>query len=146
MSAIPAERPLAGDWSDDDGQVISDLVEPQNEPLPPPANTMVEPVTAAPPRPGRLLCGTLTIDTGWAPTLLLPPDPLRRHVVIQNNSETATDGLRVADDPGKLHAASACGMVYAANPLRLEDYTGAVWVTAVDAAAAVSCSWWAVSS
>jgi hypothetical protein len=148
MSAMLPERPtLAGDWNDDDGQVFADLVEPQNEPLPPPADAMVAPISDRPARPGRLLTGTLAVDPAWtAPTLLLPADPLRQSVTIQNNSGTATDGLRVADDPGKLMTATACGSVFPANTLTLDRYTGAVWVSAADAAAAVPCSYWGVTS
>lgn len=147
MSAVMPERPtLAGDWRDDDGQVFSDLVEPQADPLPPPAQVLVEPVTERPARPGRLLSGTLTVDPAWAPTLALPADPARKTLVIQNNSTTATDGALVADDGGKLQAAQSAGAVYPANPLTLAGYTGPVWLSALGAAAPVRVSWWAVTA
>lgn len=146
MSAVMPERPtLAGDWKDDDGQVFADLVEPQANPLPVPDQVMVEPVTQRPPRPGRLMCGSMTADPTWPPMLVLPADPDRKSVTIQNNSATATDSIRVADESGKLQNLVGGGLVFPANPLTLLGYTGPVWLSASQAVAPVSVSYWAVT-
>lgn len=136
---------LAGDWHDDDGQVIDDLVQPQANPLPPPATDKTVPVTERPARVGRLIGGTGTWDPQWQPFLALPADPRRKSVTIQNNSTTATDGVRIADDSGKCQSGTGAGVVYPANPLTLLGYTGPVWISAAPAAAAVTVSMWAVT-
>lgn len=146
MSDGMPDRPtLAGDWSDDDGQVFDSLVEPQANPLPVPAQTMTDPVQGRPKRAGRLMTGNATVDPTWPPMLALPADPARRSLVIQNNSETATDAVRVADDSGKCQAPAGAGLVYPANPLTLRDYTGPVWLSGADAAGVLAVSWWAVT-
>jgi hypothetical protein len=66
-------------------------------------------------------------------------------VTIQNNSATATDSLRVADEAGKLQVAGAAGLVYPANPLVLRGYTGPVCIAVESGAGAVPVSWWAVT-
>lgn len=146
MSDSMPERPtLAGDWTDDDGSVFDALVEPQANPLPVPAQVMTEAVTGRPVRTDRLMSGTATYDPAWAPILLMPADAYRTSITVQNNSATATDGLRVADDFGKCMGAVGAGLVYPANPLVLRNYTGPVWVSAAGAAAAVSVSFWSVT-
>jgi len=136
---------LAGDWQDDDGQVLDDLVQPQANPLPVPPQEMVTPATERPKRPGRIISGTLWVDPTWGPTQILPADANRKNLIIQNGSTEAADAIRVADDSGKCQVGSAAGLVFPANPLTLPDYTGPIYVSAADAAEAVPLSWWAVT-
>jgi hypothetical protein len=147
MSTATPEPPvLAGDWADDDHQVIDDQLQENPNPPAPPVQTMVEPVEKRPKRVRRLLCGTLSIEPGWVPVQVLTADSARCQVVIQVNSETATDGVLVADDAGKLQTGVGAGAVYPANQLSLLDFTGPVFIAPLpNASGAVPVSWWAVT-
>lgn len=144
---LPERSTLAGDWTDDDGQVFADqLGETANAPAPP-ATEAVENPTARPPRPGRLLTGTITVDPAWAPTLLLPADPNRVSLVIANNSAVTADGIYVAGAQGDLQTpGQSAGEVSGANPLTLREYTGPIWVSAAGQSAPVPVAYWSVTS
>jgi hypothetical protein len=160
MSAVyPEPTVLAGDWKDDDGQVLDDLVQPQGNPLPVPIEVMVTPVTERPARTTRLMSGALTLDPTWRPTQILPADPNRKRLIIWNNSTDGDGLLWITDDPSKIPpdtdanaiqsipgtAAVAGYLPPSVFPLYLDEHTGPVVVSAVGGIVSLPITWWAVT-
>ncbi|WP_204045967.1 hypothetical protein [Acrocarpospora phusangensis] len=128
MSAIVPEK-LAGDWTDDDGQILADqLGETSNAPKPPADVPAVQPVEV-PPKTGRLITGTIQLEPGWEPVLLLPADPNRLTVVIQDN-DVLSNFAWVAGDPQDLRFSRTAFVVVTDSPLTLAGYTGPLYAIA----------------
>ena len=69
---------LAGDWHDDDADILnSQIQDAATPPTPAQLPTVPHPAPISGPKPTtRLLTGSLAIDKAWnAPQLLLPADP-----------------------------------------------------------------------
>jgi hypothetical protein len=159
MSA-PLESPefknlYVGDIKDDDAAVIQSKLTPAPDG---PPNVFTEPIPSQavetqPPVLDRLLSGTDVISPLWdKPTPVLPRDEFRREFSVRAFSNTATDGVYIADAPTKLvspdgtlapklgaHIIPADGWVFVGN------YTGALYVTALGAAGAVTFSYMGVT-
>lgn len=148
MAQAPT-RPVVlvlGNLEDDDWRVIDSLVESASEP-PRPEN---RPMVAQAPEPTvpvqtRMLTGTMAVASDWAPVLLLPSDPYRESVQIWAASDTATDYIRVADDPGKLQSSRGTALVYSAMQTMPFTHTGPVWASCPDATGPVTISFLAVT-
>ncbi len=144
----PTFRPLnTGDTSDDDGAVIdSFFVETNNAPERV-ADVAVVPTVARPVPTNRLMTGSLTVSNTWTDaTMLLPADQNRKHLEIRVNGTVDVDFIRVSDESGKLNSDTGAGRVYANQaPFILDDYTGAVWVSAVGSTGSPVVSWWGVT-
>lgn len=159
MSA-PLESPefknlYVGDMNDDDAQVIQSKLTPAPDG---PPNVLTEPipdqsVETKPPVLDRLLTGTETVSPAWdKPTMVLPRDEFRTAFSVRAFSNTATDAVYIADVPTKLVSPDgvlaprlgakilpADGWVFIGN------YTGALYVTAIGSAAAVTFSYMGVT-
>lgn len=134
-----------GDPFDDDPQVIDSLVNPAGPPKRdelPRQETQRAPEV---PKQTRMLTGNATIDATWSPVLLLPADPLRLSLQLWAASDTATDYVRVADDPSKVQSLSGSALLYSAMQSAAFDHTGPVWVSCPDATGPVRVSYLAVT-
>ena len=143
----PGRPTIAGDYTDDDAEVMESLTrdaatppsgpELPTEPLPP--------VTASKPMT-RLMSGTVIVQAGWAPILLLPADPNRKSLRVWCASNTATDYIRVSDDAGKVQSVGGSALLYSGQPAAFPDFhTGPVWVSAPDGTGPVTVSFIAVT-
>jgi hypothetical protein len=145
---LPGHPIIAGNLTDDDGQVINSLVEDMAEP---PAAKLLPVATTVPPVPVkpvmRLLTLTWNVLPGWPPSLLLPADPDRTALRIDVNSATATDVIRIADDAGKVQSVGGSALIYSGKDIPFNSaYTGPVWVYAPDAVGPVTVSVTAVTT
>jgi hypothetical protein len=131
---------LAGDPTDDDGQVLDSLVEPSAEPPTPselPGSPKVE--LSEPKSLTRLLTGSQKLLASWDAVLLLPADPLRLSLQMWAASDTATDYARFSDDAGKIQVKSSSALLWSGQLLQLPlSHTGPVWVSCPDATGPVT--------
>jgi hypothetical protein len=137
---------VTGDPDDRDADDLEWPTETSSGPPNPPV-THIDPVTPVEPKkPQRLLTQVQTIDPTWdKPTQLLPEDLNRSSVVIGVYSTTSTDYINLSGDMGQLFSDTA-GRIYPTDPIPLFDnYTGPIWVTAKNASAAITVSYWAVT-
>ena len=139
MEQETAPPVIAGDHSDDDAQVLDDLVESQGFPIE--SDSLPQVSSEAPRVPKgvitRVIGSTLTMLSTWAPVLFLTADTRRRSVRIRMVSTTSTDYVRVGDDPGKLQSVGGSALVWSGQDTELAGHTGPVWVSAADAAGTV---------
>ena len=121
---------LAGDYKDDDPQVIDALVNPEaNPPAPDELPTVKPPVTEEPKPINRLLTRTEILQPGWPPQLMMPADPFRESLTIRVSAQNATDFLAIADDAGKLQTEAGSFVIFDASTWS-DTYTGPLWVKA----------------
>lgn len=123
-----------GDPRDDDGQVIDSLVQEVDAP----AEPIIEAIDQEPlenPKPiTRLLSGTLIVTSAdfLTPTMILPPDNNRIHLLIRAYSLAATpaakDYVQLADENGKSSAPQMSYRLRHGTSHVLDDYTGAIFV------------------
>lgn len=146
---FPNSPHIAGNYKDDDAEVLDNLVEAEANP-PAPEEMPLVPIDKPiePPKITRLISNTFTVDKAWAePTLLLPADPNRKSLSIRVTSTTATDVVNVADEKNKAQSAGTSYSVQAsAVALDLSNHTGAVWVYAPNLAATAVVTCVAVTS
>lgn len=134
---------LAGDWQDDDPQVIDALFEQAADPPDIGATAVVE--SAKPPLPKRLttlLTGYVTIDsnTSGSPIQLLPGDPRRKNLAVRVLGSPLTT-IYLSDDPGRLAMRQTSGFAYAipgGGDVFLGDYTGPVYALCTPIVAGVT--------
>src|SRR6187551_954560 len=102
---------LAGDHSDDDGQVIDSLFVEVDTPPTPPADTPAITHRTMPRRTNQLIEGFQVIDLNNlnTPMRLLNADPDRKDTIVRVNCTVATDSIRIADEPSKLSYPPAGG-------------------------------------
>jgi hypothetical protein len=128
---------IAGDPTDDDAAILDRLVESRAQP-PTPDREPVTPIskTPLPHKPmTRLMTTTLAIDKAWLPTLILPADPNRVSLQMWAASDTATDFVRISDDPGKVQSLGGCAQVYSGQWLQFPfpgTHNGPLWAYAPD--------------
>lgn len=146
----PPYNPLNVTDNDDDGLVVDSLlVEVDNGPdvkEQPTAPGDRIPPAKRPRETNLILTGYQTLQNTWDPTEVLPANADRQDLHIRCISTTATDRIRIADDPGKLQDAvnSLSGLAYilpAGAAFSPSDVTAPVWVSAKDAAGAVLVTW-----
>src|SRR5450830_136464 len=97
---------LAGDAADKDALILNSQVEQDATP-PEPSEAPSAPVIELdqPRLASRLLTQSLKVlcgAAGWTAFQILPEDARRSTLSIRVASDTATDRIRIADDPGKL--------------------------------------------
>lgn len=136
--SLPGHPAISGDLHDDDAQIMDDQIESQAEPpTPPQLPTQTKPIaetTARPAKITRLVTANLTVQSTWDAVLLLPADPNRTSLTLYATSETATNWIRWADDPGKLQTLTGAAKLYSGQLITLGDptHTGPVWVYGPD--------------
>lgn len=127
----------------DQARIIDSLVESHAQP-PERKEMPFDPVTPKiKPKPAdRLLTGTQTINLGDPPFQIAPMSALRKHMRLTCRSNTATDFIRIADDPGKLQMISAAGtIVVGIESVDLPDYTGPIWISLSEGTGPVTVTW-----
>jgi len=123
---------LAGDYTDDDSQVIDSYfreatVDPQNYPRTAPTTTLDAPRDLG---AARLLTSTLHLRSSFGAVQILPADPQRKRLYIIVQPETADYGVnvRLGDDPSKLYFDSSAMLQWPSpNMCWYDDYTGPLW-------------------
>ena len=144
----PGRPTIAGDYTDDDAEVMESLTKdaatpPTGRELP----TTPLPPAIIPKAMTRLMTGTVIVQAGWAPILLLPADPNRKSLHLWAASATATDYIRVSDDAGKVQSVGGSALLYSGQPDAFPpDHTGPVWVSAPDGIGPVTVSFIAVTN
>jgi hypothetical protein len=123
---------LAGDYDDDDGQVISDLVTTEAAP-PDPFPAAAVPIPApspTPKRPTRLLTGTAVLDPAntSAPFLVLPEDVDRETFTIRVLSDNPSDFVLMGEEPNRVATPGLAVRVPSGQVTDYGDHTGPVWV------------------
>jgi len=139
---------IAGDYTDDDANTLNTLVESDAEP-PTPRDLPTDPLPpATTPKPmTRLMTGTVIVQAGWAPILLLPADAKRLSLHVWAASDTATDCIRVSDDAGKVQSVGGSALIYSGQPDAFPPgHTGPVWVSAPDGTGPVTVTFIAVTN
>lgn len=124
---------LAGDWHDDDGQVIASLTREDAFPPEPKDLPRAEPVTLdAPKRINRLNTTSASPRASFGAVLLLAADPERVSLTLSVETVATNPAtyLLFADDPGKVQGfeSSAFRLYTGRSPFTIRDYTGPVWV------------------
>lgn len=143
----PGRPTIAGDTTDDDGQVINSLTQGDaTPPIPTELPTVDLGITIKAPPMTRLMTGSMVVPNTWAPVMILPADPNRKTLKIRVQSATATDYIRVSDDPGKLQFANLSYLGYISLPVELDGHTGPVWLSAPDGTGPVTVTYAAVTS
>lgn len=122
---------IAGDWLDDDPQVIDDLVQP--DPDPPTADELPRDSDDIP-AVARVV-GTRVISRSYyeirplEPVFVLPADPNRTTLVITNSGSF---DMMFADSRAGVSSGYLGHIVRSWSELTLTGYTGAVWIAPVD--------------
>jgi hypothetical protein len=140
---------IAGDYTDNDAAVIDSLVESHAQPPEPVTQPTMPLVVAVPPKPmTRLMVGSIAVQAGWAPVLLMPADPNRINLQLWAASDTSTDYARVSDDAGKVQSKGGSALLYSGQLLKFQvgTHTGPVWVYAPDGTGPVTVSFIAVTT
>lgn len=143
-----------GDISDDDADVIDKLVQ-QNASPPTPEEMPQQPgihvpIQDRPARPKRLITGTITLAAaaGTVPVQILWQDLHRCGLLLFVYSATATDSITVSDDVTKTGGSGttqqSASISPAHDPVKLDDYTGPLYVAAETGT--VKVSWIAITS
>lgn len=138
VESDPGRPAISGDLADDDAQIMDDLIESQAEPPEPrqlPHSTKpVAESTSVPAPITRIMTTNLEVQSTWSAVLLLPKDANRTSLTLYAFSETPTNWIRWADDPGKLMQLSACAKLYSGQLLSFPGptHTGPVWVYGPD--------------
>lgn len=146
-----SEPTLAGDWKDDDGQVIDSFLDENTDGQknPPPATEAFVPPHEPPKVLTRILGTEITLKSGTivagqvavqsdAPVMVLAADLNRKQFGIRVNSlgvgqtgaGLGSDVLRWGSDPGNLMTKMSAPGVTTAQPLDSIPHTGPVWVWA----------------
>jgi len=142
-----SEPVIAGNWNDDDGQVIDSLLDENTDgaKTPPPATEsfsfageQVEPTTRIIGMEVTLASGVPNTTPSSAPQQVLPADPDRLSLSIHVNA-FGTDGIsaglgsdvvRYSDDAGKLYSRMSAPGVTTSQPVDVLPHTGPVFVFA----------------
>lgn len=144
MSEAIVSPILAGNASDTDAGVIDDLIEDMAEPPAPGSRPRTAGVTKlSPPAMTRMLTNTVLVYSDWTvPICIAPADADRVSLRVWAASDTSTDFVRIADDPGKCNARSGSAILYSGQDITFTDptHTGPLWVLAVDAVGPVRVS------
>jgi hypothetical protein len=147
MTEPNASPILAGDTADTDAETIDNQVEQMADTPSPddlPTTNFERPDLPEP--MSRLVTATKTVAAAWGPVLLLPADARRKSLQVWAASDTPTDYVRIADDPGKTMFLDGAAALYSGQALSLPSaHTGPVWVNATGAAGPVTVSVMAVS-
>ena len=137
LSAVETAPPkLAGDWLDDDGTVMDDLLRNQSDP-PTPADLPVsvgDLPTVKPPVVNRLVCRNYSIPkvAGAPPVMLLASDPNRTSLVLKGLSSSG-DLFVISSDANDLTGAAVNAFVCDDfSNVVLDSYTGALWIAPYD--------------
>lgn len=119
---------IAGDPNDDDAEVINSLVQSDAEP-PPTDELPLEPISTGekPKTFTRMETGSMVPMFAWGPVQLLQENPGRISLRIDVQDVTATESIRIADDPGKLNSLMTCHRMYVGQVFS-EPHSGPVWV------------------
>lgn len=124
----PAPVKIAGDWLDDDPQIIDDLV--QSDPIPPgPGDLPHEPdpvPVVAPRNPTRLQSRSFRSVSLFEPLQVLPEDLDRTTLCIINNDPTTY--FIFGEDRQQVSSANLASYVTSNAPVFLDGHTGALWV------------------
>lgn len=141
-----SEPTLAGDWHDDDGQVIDSLLDentdgaknppPATEPFVPP-RPEIKPLTRIVGTEIKMTSGTPTVQSDQ-PVMVLPADLNRKQFGIRVNSigtggvgaGLGSDVVRWGSDPNLLRAGMSAPGVTTAQPQDNVPHTGPVWIFA----------------
>lgn len=130
----PSSPVIAGNWLDDDGIVMDDLLRNQSDPPLPsalPGERFVVPAAVAAPTTRLLSRNYSYPKTGTDPIMVLPPDANRKRVLIRCDSAVA-----IASDRNDLNAdcSNAWICVQSSDGMVIEGHTGAVWIAPYDTA------------
>lgn len=122
---------ITGDWLDDDGQVMDDLMRNQSDP-PEPEDLPVQRDSLPDAKPltvTRLMCRNYAISAAATdPVMFLPADPNRTSLVLQANGTLVWSG-----DRNDLNGEATLGFILkSTNIYALDGYTGAVWAIGYD--------------
>jgi hypothetical protein len=144
----PTFVPLnTGDTHDDDPQVMDSLFESVTAGPTPIEDVNFVPVVERPKPQDRLFTGSMLVDPSWtSANMILPADLKRKHVEIRVRGTDNTDFIQLADETGKVMTTTGAGKIFHGEaPLCIDDYTGAIHVTAFGSPHAITVSWWAVT-
>jgi hypothetical protein len=137
---------LAGDWKDDDAQVIDDLVAQSPNPTEGELDTVVvnKEQFVKRPTPTQNVSGTFVFDANSTGSIIraLPYQPTRRMLYIAVIGATSTEYVSLADDQGKLNSSAAL-RIYPSRDLTDTESTGPIWMSAITAST-LTVTWWAV--
>lgn len=144
---------IAGDPHDDDAQVMESMLVEVDAPAERPADSPAIQHKTAPKRVAQLLSGFQVIDLNNlnSPQCIMPADPDRKDFSVEVFGSVATDSIRIADSPNKLHYPAIGGTSGQSRRLLVgkiwhpTDYTGAVWIIGTDITAPVTVTWDAVT-
>jgi hypothetical protein len=146
-----SEPTLAGDWKDDDGEVIDSLLDENTDGAknPPPATESFSFAGETPSVTTRILGTTIRLASGvvtagqittpsQVPVQVLTPDANRKSLHIHCNAIAAdgtsaglgSDVVRFSDDPGKLRSGHGSPGIVTSQPIDGIPHTGAVFIFA----------------
>jgi hypothetical protein len=137
-----SEPTLAGNWNDDDGQVIDSLLDENTDgaKTPPPATEPFVPPREHPKKSTRLMGTTATVVAGSVQQLL-QADPERLAIHLHMDSVGGlSDRLRYSHDPSLLNSDMMCPSITTTQPVDGVPHTGPLWVMAVTSNAIVSAT------
>jgi hypothetical protein len=126
---------LAGDWKDDDGQVLDSFLEENTDESRRENAPTSEPFVPAQERPKettRLLGTTTSVVAGASPQQVLLGDVDRRAVHLHITTALATDLIRYSHDPGMLNEVGGqyAPSLLASQPIDGMLHTGPLYVYA----------------
>lgn len=138
----PTPPVLAGDWKDDDGQVLDSLLDENTDGAknPPPATEPFIPPREHP-RPTTIISGTTTTLSIGLIQQVLWADPDRKAMHLHMDSQGGlSDRVRYSSDPGMLNSDQMCPSITTTQPVDGVPHTGPLYVLAVTSAAIVTAT------